>query len=236
MANLGMDIVNRKLETILITAADRADMLHLVGGIPTLSTFIDQNTAIYQLNMELAALWDVLINTYEDYCIRRKTINVLANIEDYSMPSDFYKFRKVFPVISGRRATALKKFNLEDLGEADSLSAILTSPIEETKYKINGNRLWLHPIPTNAAELELWYVPQYTPIENNDDVVDWRYPLGWEDYAIEGLAARWLEKEESDASAQRTRQKEILQRILVMAEDRDVGQPFEMIDAEGMLP
>ena len=235
MANLGMDIVNRKLETIMLAAADRADMLHYVGAVPTLSTFIDTNMSIYQLNMELAALWDVLVNTYEDYCIRRKTINVLANIEDYSMPSDFYKFRKVFPIVSGKRAMPLKKFNLEELGEADSLSPIFTSRIEDTRYKVNGNRLWLHPAPTSACELELWYVPQYTPIENNDDKVDWRYPLGWEDYAIEGLAARWLEKEESDASAQRTRQKEILQRILVMAEDRDAGEPFQIIDVEKYL-
>ena len=90
-------------------------------------------------------------------------------------------------------------------------------------------------MPSNAGQLELWYVPQFDPLINLDDVIDFRFPFGWEQYVVEGIAARLLEKEESDASAHRARQKEILQRILVMAEDRDVGQPHQMQDTEGYI-
>jgi len=224
------------LQQILYVAAERSDFLVDDGtGNPTFSPFLDQIAAVYYINAELATLWDVLINTYEDYCIRRKTIAVIPDIQEYSMPSDFYKFRKVFPVLNGRRHAPLRKFNLRELGEADSFAAILARPIEYTRYRLSGNRLMLHPVPTNTAELELWYVPQYDPIVNWEDRVDFRFPGGWEEYAIEGLAARFLEKEESDASAYRARQQKILQRILVMAEDRDVGEPHGMQDTEGYL-
>lgn len=224
------------IEALAIAAAKRADKLYLdATGSYAITSDVDLNTLYYYINLELAALWDVLVNTYEDYCVKRKTIQVVANTEEYSMPPDFYKFRKVFPVQSGKRCAALKKFNLSELGQADSLSAILTSPIEETKYKLNGNRLWLHPVPTSAAELELWYVPQYDPIVNVKDAIDFRFPAGWEDYAIEGAGARLLEDEDSDSSAIRAKQKEILGRILIMAEDRDVGEPFQMQDTEGYL-
>ncbi len=222
------------LEMIMMLSLDRADLLRAdpVTGNPAAVDSVHMNAVASHVNAELAALWDALIGTYEDYCIKHLQVEVKAGVENYSLPSDFYKFRKVFPIQSGRRCVALRKFDLRDLGEADSLSAIFTSRIEETRYKVNGNRLWLHPIPTNAAELEMWYVPQFDPIVNFDDRIDFRFPFGWEQYVTEGVAARMLEKEESDASAQRTRQKEVLQRILIMAEDRDVGEPFQMIDAE----
>jgi hypothetical protein len=187
------------------------------------------------VNAELSALWDVLINAHEDYCIKREFIDVVAGIEDYSMPSDFYKLRKVFPICSGQRSARLRKFDLNRLGEADSLASILTSPIEQTKYRLTGNRMFLHPTPTNAAQLELWYIPQFDPLLNLDDEVDFHFPTGWEQYVVEGVAANALEKEDLDATPFRTRQKEILARILIMAEDRDVGEPHQMQDVEGYL-
>lgn len=217
-------------------AADRADMLKDDGtGTASLVDFVDAQALTFYINMELAALWDALIASHEDYCIYRRFIDVVADVEDYSLPEDFYKFRKVFPIASGKRCDALKRFDLKDLGAADSLSAILTSPIEETKYKITGNRLWLHPTPTSAARLELWYVPQFKLLENSDDLIPLQFPNGWEEYIIEGVAARMLEKEESDSSPMRRQQEKALQRILVLAEDRDVGEPHQMQDTDGYL-
>lgn len=218
-------------------ALDRADLLRTnpATGEPEAVDAIVPEMVLLYLNAELAVLWDVLISTHEDYCIKRLTIPVVANTEDYSMPSDFYKFRKVFPMSNGQRGKPLRKFNLKDLGRSTLYPATLGTQIEGTRYKINGNRLWLDPTPTSAAELELWYVPQLEAIVNLKDRIDFRFPFGWEQYVIEGVAARCLEKLELDGSAQRARQKEILQRVLLMAEDRDVGEPFQMQDAEGYL-
>jgi len=224
------------MDVLMKIAADRADMLVDDGtGTPVWSSFATSAAVGAFVNFEFAALWDALINANEDYCVYRHTIDVKANQEDYLLPDDFYKFRKVFPIVNGRRCAALRKFQMRELGEADSLAAILTSPIEETKYAVIGSRLRLHPIPSGAATLELWYIPQYPGVDNLEDLVPLQFPLGWEDYVIEGIAARMLEKEESDATPFRARQKEILQRILIMVEDRDVGEPFQMQDTEGYL-
>ena len=225
------------LELIVVLALERADKLAAdpTSGDPVPTADVVSNALTYYINAELAVLWDVLVNTYEDYCIRHKAIVVVPDIQEYSMPSDFYKFRKVFPIQNGKRYAPLRKFDLRELGEADTFAAILARPVEYARYRLSGNRLLLHPMPSNAGELELWYVPQFDPILNLNDRVDFRFPAGWEQYAIEGVAARLLEKEESDASAQRARQKEILQRILIMAEDRDVGEPHSMQDTENYL-
>ena len=224
------------LHSISLLAAERADMLVDDGtGNLVFSPQVNSIATYGYCNYEMAALWDHLINSSEDYCIMRQMIPVEADVQDYPLPQDFYKFRKVFPLISGKRGRNLKRFNLDKLGTADSLAAMHTSPIEDTQYKITGNRLWLHPTPTNAATLELWYVPQFDIVHNADDLIPLQFPFGWEEYVIEGVAARMLEREESDATAQRTRQKEILQRIMILAEDRDVGEPHQMQDTEGCL-
>jgi hypothetical protein len=225
------------LRMVSFAAGIRADVVRTnptTGNLEFIDSVSSEEIGYYT-HAEIAALWDVLVNSHEDYCIKRYPIHVKADIEDYSLPEDFYKFRKVFPLLSGKRGNALKKFDLNDLGASDSLAALLTSPIEDTRYKINGNRLWLHPVPTSSAELELWYVPQVDPVLNLDDVLPYNFPLGWEDYVVEGTAARIMEKKELDSSPFRARQKEILQRLLIMAEDRDVGEPHQMQDTEGYL-
>lgn len=231
-------MANQYTMRLLIQASlGKADLLrtNAVTGLVEPVDSMDLTDVGLWINLELATLWDILINSSEDYCIKHHTINVVAGIENYSLPDDFYKFRKVFPVSSGIRSPALRKFHLKDLGQADSLAALLTSPIDETRYRITGNRLWLHPEPTNAAELELWYVPQFDILVNVDDLIDFRFPVGWEQYVIEGVAAAALEKENLDSAPFRANQQKALQRILVMVEDRDVGEPHQMQDTEGYL-
>lgn len=217
-------------------AAHRADMLVDDGtGNTTLSDFIDPTAIVVDLNLEVSTLWDALVSAHEDYAIRHKMIDTRADQETYILPEDFYKFRKVFPVVSGNRGYALRKFQLKDLGDADTLTPIRTTRIEDTKYRIIGNRLMLHPVPTSSDALELWYVPQCKQITQAEEKLDFRFPNGWEEYVIEGLAAKMLEKEESDSSAQRAAQGRALGRILSMVEDRDAGEPFQMIDVEEQL-
>lgn len=230
---------NANVMYILLTAAHRCDMLAQedggsVGDVE-LSGFVLPQAAIVDFNLEIATLWDVIVSAHEDYAIRHLTITTRADQEEYLLPRDFYKFRKLFPIVSGHRAAALRKFQMQDLGDSNSRIPVMTSQIEDTQYRIAGNRLWLHPAPSGENDLELWYVPQCPQIINLEDKLDFHFPFGWEEYVIEGLAARWMEKEESDSTPFRARQQQVLNRLLSMVEDRDTGEPFVMIDTEGYL-
>jgi hypothetical protein len=222
----------------MFLAADRADMLQYdSAGNASLSNFVNPGMFLYSANHELAALWDHLVNAHEDYFTKREYLHIVANQEEYSLPRDFYKSRKVFPILTEgappERGAALKRFKLADLGTSDVEILIIGTEVRQLRYNIKGNRIWFHPTPTTAADVELWYIPQYDPLENDDDLLHFSFPNGWEDYVVEGVAARALEKEESDSSFCRARQQEILQRILNTVQDRDEGEPFEIIDTQG---
>ena len=162
------------VQFLIMMSLERADLLKIdpASGEQVPVDAMDASAVGLYVNAELTVLWDVLISTHEDYCIKHLKIPVVANTEEYSLPSDFYKFRKVFPLSNGQRGKPLRKFNLKDLGQSTLYPATLGTQIEGTRYKINGNRLWLDPTPTSAAELELWYVPQLEPLVNIKDRVD----------------------------------------------------------------
>ena len=221
------------LEMLRLLAADRADMLKYTAGVADLSDFLNEGSFTYAVNAELAALWDHLITSYEDYAIKRLPMTLNATQEQYNLPADFYKLRKVFPVLSNGRGAPLRKFDLEEMGAETSSVLIVGTEVRQLRYRVMGNRLFFFPVPSNAADIELWYVPQYQPIANDKDLIDFRFPTGWEDYVVEGVAARALEKEESDSTHCRMAQQQILQRILASVQDRDVGEPAGMIDVEG---
>lgn len=222
-----------RLEDLRLLAADRADMLKYTLGVADLSDFLNEAMFTYAVNHELAALWDHLVTSYEDYAIKKDFVDLKANQEEYNLPADFYKIRKVFPVLSNGRSWALKRFDMEEIGSETSAILIIGTEVRQLRYRVMGNRLYFHPEPSGPATVEVWYVPQYQPIENDEDLIDFRFPNGWEDFVVEGVAARALEKEESESSHCRSRQREILQRILASVQDRDVGEPSGMIDTEG---
>jgi hypothetical protein len=223
------------LANIKVFAAEKADMLETVGGSLAVSGFVNDVTLLAWVNGELAALWDHLILSGEDYAVKTEPIHLQPNIEAYPLPKDFYKFRKVFPMQSGERGVALKKFNVDSLGRDVSIPYVTASRVHETRYRIRGNRIMFHPRPSSAAEVELWYYPMFSPLEQDQEEINQVFPIGWEDYVTEGVAARMLEKEESDSSKCVARQEKILIRILQLIEDRDVGEPHSMQDTEGYL-
>ena len=221
------------LDTLRLLAADRADMLKYTAGVADLSDFLNEGMFTYSVNSELAALWDHLVTAYEDYAVKKYPLTLNANQEEYNLPADFYKFRKVFPVLPNGRAAPLRKFDLEEMGAETSEVLIVGTEVRQLRYRVMGNRLIFHPEPAAAATVQVWYIPQYQPISNDQDLIDFRFPNGWEDYVVEGVAARALEKEESESGHCRMAQQQILQRILASVQDRDVGEPDGMIDAEG---
>ncbi len=230
-----MAVTRISLGNIKIFAAEKADMLETVGGVPAVSGFISDVSLLAWINAEFASLWDAMIESSEDYAVSRKMIEVPANIENIPLPKDFYKFRKVFPIESGARGLALKRFDVNDLGRDVSTAYLTASEPADCRYRITGSRLWLHPTPQGPGTLELWYVPMFEPLEQDQDEVPHQFPAGWEDYVTEGVAARMLEKEESDSGPCLRRQEKVLARILRLIEDRDVGEPHRIQDTEGYL-
>jgi hypothetical protein len=222
------------VEQLYLLAAERVDMLVDNAGVAEVSAFVNEGGLLYAVNVDLAALWDRLVLSNQDYCIKRHMIAIVANVEDYVLPDDYYKMRKVFPLdSSGNRGNAMRKFNLDELGREDVYNILPTAGLFETKYRVMGKRLFIYPVPTAATTfptIEIWYYHDYPHVANVKDLIPHHYPAGWEDYVVEGIAARLKEKVDEDSTPYLRRQKNALSRIMEVVQDRDHAEPAQMLD------
>jgi hypothetical protein len=159
------------------------------------------------INDELAGLYDILITRYEDQGIRipAPDIQVRVGIEKYPLPRDFYKLRAIYEHRGGKRYRLLP-FEFTELANSES--------------------------PRTDATLEIFYVPQYEPIADDETLLQWFdhfiLPFGWERYIIGGAAAALLIKEESDPSGALMLKQETLNRIMEASVERDTSEPCQI--------
>jgi len=97
------------------------------------------------------------------------------------------------------------------------------------RYRVNGNRIWITPVPSGGQNIRLWYVPRFVPLVNGTDTLD--TVNGWEEYIIIDSAIKAKDKEESDTSVLMARKAEIVRRMESEAENRDAGSPSTVGDS-----
>lgn len=177
-------------------------------------------------NAELARLHRYLLKAFEDLLSDKTTINLTTTAQSYTYPEEVLKIRKIFLLnSSGQRIRELHKGRLDDLNAGETGTNTASSN-KSLKWVPMARKLWLHRLPASASDkLELWYVPQFVKITDDNNDIHYMVPVDWEDFLLEGVAARMLEWEESDSKPQRARQLEIKAEILASVEDKVIGEP-----------
>jgi hypothetical protein len=187
------------LGTIRARALDLADMTN--SNFPVAARVADY------INSAAAELYDILVNSYSQYFLSTQTITLVSGTEDYTLPSDFYKSKRVFYIAGGRRFS-IHPFNLESLDGAKSS-------------------------PLTAGSVELWYVPEMSLMTAEDDTIAASIPpiiKGWPEFIALGAAIKLLNREESDATGLMVEKQQMRQRLIEMAEPRDAGIPDRVQD------
>lgn len=158
-------------------------------------------------NEGLAELHDLMVaaDMTADYYKRVQTIPLVAGTEEYALPTDFYKLKKVFFTTDATRRYRIERFDLNNIDG----------------YKIG---------PLTSGNIEVWYVPMFKPLKRDIDVVDQLIPPTWEHMAVFTVAAHLLQREQSDTTAMETDKRNLVARIMAMAEPRDEGEADAIAD------
>lgn len=196
------------------------------------STFVSDAASSLDafINAGLDALYDILVQAYgEDYFLSSSAFNTVAGTATYALPATFAKLKGVDLTVNGTRI-ALQKFNFAERNR-------LRDPLlagELPCYRLQGNLLWLEPVPTAARAGTIWFIPSRPLLVNGGDTVD--VPNGWEDYAVIEAAIRCGLKEESDVSGWLTLQERMRVRLEAAVENRDAGEPERVVDTDDLGP
>ena len=182
------------LATLKARALDCADMTN--SGFPVADRLVDY------INSSASGIWDILVDSYEDYFLSQHNISLTPAAEGYALPDDFYKCLKVFYQAASNRRFQIKKFSLNEI------NAALIRPF-------------------SSGTVELWYVPQMDLLVHDADTIGSKIPpmvRGWEDAIALDAAIKLLIREESDPSALMREKDILLGRIVEMADPRDDGE------------
>lgn len=198
------------------------------------SKFITLPEWNFNINQSYYELYDLLINSYEDYYVAPRLTIVTTGAGEYDLPngennSEAPAFYKLFGVDLGLDNSAnafvtLRKFDF--IARNRYVFPQITSTflgVFNLQYRLIGSKIKFIPTPSGGQQIGLWYFPRLTTLLQDSDVMDGI--SGWTEYVIIDAAIKALKKEESDASGLMAEKEAMKRRIEESSMNRDAGAP-----------
>lgn len=226
-------MATRTLSELRAECRQRADM-------ETDDSFITDAECTRMVNQSIRELYDLLLaNQGQEFYITSATITsdgrtngtyALPNGTLYSSAPAFYRLLGVDAEAGTSEQRTLHPFKFHERNQYVGLG-VGWSRYDDVRYRIQGSNIVFMPAPQNGMSITLWYVPQITALSGDSDTFDGFG--GWEEYVIVDVAAKMMEKEESDSTALLLRKAQLTSRIEGLASERDQAYPETVIDVTG---
>lgn len=214
-------------------------------------SYLDETSAADWTDTELNSLINqryhrvhtAIAGVFEDYKITTSFESLVANQQEYTLPTDLYKLRRVevnYDISNSnsvfQKATPLT--SLESvrtrLAETNIGSAILRNPV----YYVTGLKIGFLPIPTSSGTnaIKYWYVPVLTELSADADTIDIPYPDRYWNIIAEGATADALRfGQQESVEADKLDQKFVAGILLMQEEleDRIADDSKFVLDVSG---
>lgn len=189
--------------------------------------FVDDAELTRSINDGLAELYDLMVEVRGDlFFATTVDLTTVAGQTSYDLPDDFYSLTKVIASRSGSdQWCSVPLWGLDDYPYLLSMKAGSGNVL---RYRLQGTRLVLLPVPVSGETVRVMYVPTFTPLVSDLDSVDG--VNGWADYAALSAAIDMMQKEESDPSVLLMKRNNIEARIRKMVTMRDDAEPEQVPD------
>jgi hypothetical protein len=148
-----------------------------------------------QINYSYMELYAAVIETYEDYYIAKHEENLKAGEQEYSLPDDFYKIRRVeTKYASGDQYYKASPYNFDQF--ARSVESTDYGSTSRPRYDLSGSYLRLMPIPAEDVTdgIKLWYIKTISELVENTDEIDIPFADRYANLIPLGAASHLLRK------------------------------------------
>ena len=170
--------------------------------------YLDESTQADWLDADLTRIINenyhrlvtAIVEVYEEYYMTEATADTVANQQEYALPSDFFKIRRVelnYDISSSNSSfSRCLPINMDEirynLGNANTSVTVVRNP----SYYVQGSLIGFIPIPTNAGDeaIKIWYIKQKTDLVDDGDTIDIPYPDRYFGLIAKSSAAQALRK------------------------------------------
>lgn len=200
------------------------------------------------INGSAAALYRLLVQTYEDYQVSQYPFTLVGGVGGNTLSIGvgsglpaFDKLRHISRVVTQAGAmpvTYAPVLRCDSLMQFDELSSATLFPIyaafTAVKYMVLGATIEIRPAVQAGAQYLLYYIPSYQKLLEDEDTIDgtWMATNGIEEYIALDVAAKAMIKEESlDTANLLLQQREAIKaEILAQFAQRDDNMPGRILD------
>jgi hypothetical protein len=189
------------------------------------------------INDSLAELYGIVVESYgDDYYEARASFQTVAGQSLYPLdtivgaPADFFKLVAV-EIAEGSNWWPARRFQDEERYRLQTCS--WDSRGASVRHRLVGSNLELVPTPPGVYSMRIRYVPRAPQLAA--DGTEFDSINGWHEFVVCDVAAKMLEKEESDSGPLRARKAEFIDRLKSATKNRDQGGPHQMIDTTRLV-
>lgn len=222
------------LTQLIQAVRQRSDMVN--------SQFVTDSEVTSYINQSYFELYDLLVQSYgDDYYVapalqfQTDGSTFLYPLPDgtlYSGAPAFYKLLGVDLELANQTDSfvTIKNFMFGDRNRYAVPNFQSFYGVTNMRYRLQGNSLWLTPIPASGQTIQIWYVPRLNQLVNPSDTADGI--SGWTEYIICDGAIKCMQKEESDCSVLVGQKADLIKRIESASENRNAGDPPRVVDTQ----
>lgn len=193
------------------------------------------------INSRYQRVYANAVTVYEDYKVSTDTDDFEADTQEYSLPTDLFKLRRVEVNydVSNSNSIAQKAYpvNMDAVRTRLAESNLGTSILRNPVYYIHGTTIGFLPIPTSAgtAAIKYWYIPVITDLSSDSSEIDIPYPDRYYYLIVDGAAAdalRFGQQESYEADKLDRKFEQGLLKMQEELEDRIASESKAVLDVD----
>ena len=183
-----------------------------------------------------------VIDVFENYYITEATADTVADQQEYALPSDFWKIRRVVINydISSSNASFSRCLPVDideiryNLGNTNTGVTVVRNP----SYYLQGDLIGFLPVPTNDGDeaIKIWYIRYKIDLVEDTDTIDIPYPDRYYSIITKAAAAEALRKGQQEPIEAKRLEDEAatdLKKMQMELEDRIAEEGKRVIDTSG---
>lgn len=195
-----------------------------------------------EINVGYMKVYTAVVGVFEDYYSVKSTASSVADQQEYDLPSDFYKVRRIEINYkpSDSNTIPLKAIPIQmdsvrrDLGYSTQGMTVAGTP----SYYIRGDKLGFIPFPTVAGSdaITLWYIKIISELSSNTDAIDIPFPDRYYDSIALEASGTLLRKSQQEEEVAKVYLQDAEMRRMKMVEeleDRQADDSKMIVDTQG---
>lgn len=215
----------------MAAAVSALDMIQAARRLTSTETqdeanaFVTNAEALAVLNGELAELYDVIVESFDDPYFRgTQPVSIQNGVTLYPLLVDVYKVTSVDIVWSADVTKSAKRFTEAERNRFKKIRPSW-SQYGTVWYRLVGQNLEFIPTPLGAVSAVVNYTPAFTSLVALTDTFDSQNQWHWA--AVWGLAAAIYAKDENESAAAMAmgQKARVLDRVRALASSRNEGEP-----------